>query len=141
MGCTFDPNNAYRSDNLTVQAHVRIGLRSTPALLTPGGELIPGSVPPMRLAAILDEEARPGMARQWKCAPCARAIRSAWRATRSDKRPRLSPKTRPLHKVRRLAVLANLAANFRASLAGNGARPEPACHRLRAPRSSVRLRL
>ena len=32
---------------------------STPALLTTGGKLIPGYVPPMRLAAILDEEARP----------------------------------------------------------------------------------
>ena len=48
-------------DSVSVERHFelgrQIGLSGTPALLTPGGELIPGYVPPIRLAAILDEEA------------------------------------------------------------------------------------
>ena len=48
-------------DSASVERHFElgreIGLSGTPALLTPGGELIPGYVPPIRLAAILDEEA------------------------------------------------------------------------------------
>ena len=48
-------------DSVSVERHFElgreIGLSGTPALLTPGGELIPGYVPPMRLAAILNEEA------------------------------------------------------------------------------------
>lgn len=50
-------------DSVSVERHFElgreIGLSGTPALLTPGGELIPGYVPPRRLAAILNEEARP----------------------------------------------------------------------------------
>lgn len=50
-------------DSVSVERHFElgreIGLSGTPALLTPGGELIPGYVPPIRLAAILDEEAAP----------------------------------------------------------------------------------
>ena len=49
-----------RCDSVSVERHYelgrQIGLSGTPALLTPGGELIPGYVPPMRLAAILNEE-------------------------------------------------------------------------------------
>jgi len=48
-------------DSASVERHFElgreIGLSGTPALLTPGGELIPGYVPPIRLAAILNEEA------------------------------------------------------------------------------------
>lgn len=48
-------------DSESVERHFElgreIGLSGTPALLTPGGELIPGYVPPIRLAAILNEEA------------------------------------------------------------------------------------
>ena len=48
-------------DSVSVERHFElgreIGLSGTPALLTPGGELIPGYVPPIRLAAILNEEA------------------------------------------------------------------------------------
>ena len=48
-------------DSVSVERHFElgreIGLSGTPALLTPGGELIPGYVPPIRLAAILSEEA------------------------------------------------------------------------------------
>lgn len=47
-------------DSVSVERHFElgreIGLSGTPALLTPGGELIPGYVPPIRLAAILKEE-------------------------------------------------------------------------------------
>lgn len=47
-------------DSVSVERHFelgrQIGLSGTPALLTPGGELIPGYVPPIRLAAILNEE-------------------------------------------------------------------------------------
>ncbi|MDE0679702.1 MAG: DsbC family protein [Gammaproteobacteria bacterium] len=47
-------------DSVSVERHFElgreIGLSGTPALLTPGGELIPGYVPPIRLAAILNEE-------------------------------------------------------------------------------------
>lgn len=50
-------------DSASVERHFElgreIGLSGTPALLTPGGELIPGYVPPIRLAAILNEEAVP----------------------------------------------------------------------------------
>lgn len=46
-------------DSVSVERHFelgrQIGLSGTPALLTPGGELIPGYVPPIRLAAILNE--------------------------------------------------------------------------------------
>jgi len=46
-------------DSVSVERHFElgreIGLSGTPALLTPGGELIPGYVPPVRLAAILNE--------------------------------------------------------------------------------------
>lgn len=46
-------------DSVSVERHFElgreIGLSGTPALLTPGGELIPGYVPPIRLAAILNE--------------------------------------------------------------------------------------
>lgn len=46
-------------DSVSVERHFelgrQIGLSGTPALLTPGGELIPGYVPPVRLAAILNE--------------------------------------------------------------------------------------
>ena len=47
-------------DSLSVERHYdlgrQVGLSGTPALLTPGGELIPGYVPPLRLAAVLAEE-------------------------------------------------------------------------------------
>ena len=50
-----------RCDSVSVERHFElgreIGLSGTPALLTPGGDLIPGYVPPVRLAAILNEEA------------------------------------------------------------------------------------
>lgn len=50
-------------DSVSVERHFElgreIGLSGTPALLTPGGELIPGYVPPIRLAAILEEETAP----------------------------------------------------------------------------------
>lgn len=47
-------------DSMSVERHYelgrQIGLAGTPALLTPDGQLIPGYVPPGRLAAILGEE-------------------------------------------------------------------------------------
>ena len=47
-------------DSLSVERHYelgrQVGLSGTPALLTPAGDLIPGYVPPLRLAAILAEE-------------------------------------------------------------------------------------
>ena len=49
-----------RCDSVSVDRHFelgqQIGLSGTPALLTPGGALIPGYVPPIRLAAILNEQ-------------------------------------------------------------------------------------
>ena len=48
-----------RCDSVSVQRHFelgqRIGLTGTPALVTPDGRMIPGYVPPTRLAAILSE--------------------------------------------------------------------------------------
>ena len=50
-------------DSASVQRHFelgqQIGLTGTPALLTPAGSLIPGYVPPARLADILQEESQP----------------------------------------------------------------------------------
>ena len=47
-------------DSMSVERHFelgrQIGLSGTPALVTPDGRLIPGYVPPARLAAILTEE-------------------------------------------------------------------------------------
>ena len=51
---------ARQCDSLSVERHYelgrQVGLSGTPALLTPGGDLIPGYVPPLRLAAVLAEE-------------------------------------------------------------------------------------
>ncbi len=48
-------------DSMSVERHYElgrdVGLTGTPALLTPNGQLIPGYVPPLRLAEILSEEA------------------------------------------------------------------------------------
>ena len=47
-------------DSASVERHYelgrQIGLSGTPALVTPNGQLIPGYVPPARLAAILNED-------------------------------------------------------------------------------------
>ena len=47
-------------DSVSVERHFElgreIGLSGTPALVTPDGQLIPGYVPPARLAAILDQD-------------------------------------------------------------------------------------
>ncbi len=50
-------------DSVSVERHFelgrQIGLTGTPALVTPGGRLIPGYVSPARLSAILSEETSP----------------------------------------------------------------------------------